>query len=299
MFRQIPIAAAFACLLGCHPWYLVESEFHGATRSEAPPEIALTPAYSAAAVPGITVALSAPDHCANRSSANATGETTLTEAVLSTTCGVEMAELERSLVNAGYRVISWSVVRQTVLHGDGITPLAAARNHGAKVLFQVNSLEQSLITPGRDVQWDRRFFDSDSDGVKGLPASVPEERARSLESGVKTLELIATPGEQVSVTMNATAVLVETGEAIWFYTWTHSEPSEGTVATSQLFICNRRNLSRCLPREPELRAASSPPPRSGSQGSLASPPRSASAVQAAYYHLVQEVVHDLVTRFRR
>jgi hypothetical protein len=97
--------------------------------------------------------------------------------------------------------------------------------------------------------------------------------------------------------MNATAILVETGEAIWFYTWTHSEEFEGAVTASQLFECHRRRESRCLPKMLQLPAVSSPPPRSGSKGSLSTPPQSADPVDAAYYRLVQEVVHDLVTRF--
>jgi hypothetical protein len=290
--------AGLVFLVGCNPWYLVESEFHGVTLEEKPPEIARTVAHHAAVMPGITVALSAPDRCANQSAATATGEATLTGDVLGTTCGVEMADLERSLVKAGYRVISWSVVSQTVRHGEGITTLDAARKHGAKVLFQVNSLERSVVNRGSELQWERRFFESGPDGTKGPVASVPEERALALERGVEPLEAAVEPPRQVSVTMNATAILVETGEAIWFYTWTHSDKSEGTVVTSQLFECHRRHLFRCLPKVVQSPPVSSPPPRSGSKGSLSTPPQSADPIDAAYYRLVQEVVQDLVAKFR-
>src|SRR5262245_41185764 len=61
-------------LSACHPWYLVESEFHGETLDDAPPESTRTSEFTRAATPGVSVALSAPDRCADQSAAATTGE---------------------------------------------------------------------------------------------------------------------------------------------------------------------------------------------------------------------------------
>jgi hypothetical protein len=99
----------------------------------------------------------------------------------------------------------------------------------------------------------------------------------------------------MSVTVNATAILVENGEAIWFYGWTHFEESSGSVSTAQLFECHPRHFSRCFAREAE--ASKVRGERAGGRGLVSS--LSPGPVDALYYRLVREVVDDLVGRFGR
>ena len=302
--HALPLLFPASLLLAAcqHPWYLVESEIRGVTLAEAPPEITSTREFEMKVRPGIAVALSAPDHCADRSDAATTGEAQPAGELLSTTCGVEMAELERSLAGAGFQVISWNVVQQIVVYEQGITPRAAAKSLGARVLFQVNSLERSLVTRGSDVHWERHFFESDSKGVKGPAVAVPEARARALEDGIAARETqVALEDPTVSVTMNATAILVETGESVWFYSWTHSDDFQGASSVDQLFVCNRKNLSRCLPRQPKI-AAVARLRRRRERAALArcrTRRSSANPADAAYFRLVREVVANLVGAFRR
>jgi hypothetical protein len=167
-------------------------------------------------------------------------------------CGVEMAELERALTEFNYRVISWSAIEQIVVRQGGITPLAAAKNLDADVLFQINSLERSEANSGHKETWSGQFYTSDKYGNRGVPAEVPEERARVLEAWGRPQGQLIRSGQQISVTANVTATLVATGESIWFYEWTVvEEPLEATVPTVQLLECHEEILSRCFLRQPQ------------------------------------------------
>ena len=114
--RRVLIAlVALAMLAACqHDFYVIESALSSTTSDETPPEITRTTESNKIMHVGISVALSAPDKCADRSAAAITGAATPAAEILSTNCGVDMAELERELVTAGYRVISWNAIRQIV-----------------------------------------------------------------------------------------------------------------------------------------------------------------------------------------
>lgn len=298
LVRSELVAIAATLLLGCNPWYLVESEYQGATLRGDPPEITETRVYRRAVRPGVSVAVGAPDRCANQSAGEATGGAKTIEELISTTCGVEMAEVERRLAEAGYRVISWNAVYQMVVYEENVTPLAAAKQLGAEILFQMNSLERSRVAPGQESTWRRSFFESNSKGDRKGVAHVDEARARALEGWMMTIESAVLPREQISVTADATAILVETGEAIWFYRWTNNERFEGNLSTTQLFECNRRNMGHCVKHahhgRPSVAAGT---PRAGGSGSMRSPGLSVTSAEAEYYRLVREVVRDLVSRF--
>ena len=293
--------------MACHPWYWVESEYRGATLEEQPPEIAATSVYRSLVRPGLSVALSAPDKCADQSAAQASGGPASAGELLATTCGVEMAELERALVESGFRVVSWNAVRQMVLYKEHVTPLEAAQQLNATVLFQVNSLERSKARRSHELEWERSFYEWElgffewffgigTNGSKGPLVEVPDDRAKALENRMSRVEQAARPREQVSVTVNATAILAESGETIWFYSWTHAEEFDEEVRATQLFECHRSKMFRCIEQKPRSDVAP-PPPRSGSKGRVLRAAQSASPADAAYYRLVRGVIADLVGRF--
>ena len=240
------------------------------------------------------MALSAPDKCAGRSSAANTGAATPAGEILSTTCGVEMAELERALVSAGYRVLSWNAVRQIVVYESGVTPLAAAKRLGATVLLQVNSLERSRVTRTGDFQWDHRFFESDEDGRKGATASITSERIGVLETGARRFESWTTNQDQTSVTVNATAILVGTGQSIWFYNWVHSSAVDDDLSNAHLFVCTEKLRTRCAPFQPRQPVRVT---RAGDNEAVSIRVNGGNSVDAAYYRLVHEVVTNLVSAF--
>jgi hypothetical protein len=296
--------AAAVCLVGLpacsNPWYLVESTYQVRPLAGKPPEVVTTPAYHRLVKGRVsTVALRAPDWCAGRSVAETTGEAHARGRLLRTNCGVEMAELESALVSAGYRVISWGVIKQMRMRE--LDALEACKKLGAEVLFQVNSLEESEISRGQD-QWHRVFYESNRRGERGSRAVVPEERADALDAGVWEDELAAQPRSQMSVTLNATVVLVESGEAIWFYESTHAEgyhPALHSVTTERLFECKKGVLYRCVKRHMRgKRTDSASGSRSRGIGARHSTAQDVDAARtAAYYALVKEAVDALVREF--
>jgi len=280
-----------ALCVGCHPWYLAESVYRQKGRMNRPPDVTATSSYRAIQVKGATVAIQAPDECADRTAAAGQGEAVPARELIHKTCGVEMAELERALARAGQRVISWSAVREKVRYQQ-VTPLVAARSLGADILLQVNSLEHTVIVPGYDTSWRRRFYESDKHGIRGPEATVPEARLRTLEREMRTVELEIFPRGKVSATINATVVSVSSGEAIWFYEWTQGEAFEQEVFARQLFECNRKHLHTCFRRTlPADRTLVGP-----GGDFIAVDPESAGETEAAYYALVKRIVADLVSR---
>jgi hypothetical protein len=290
------LAALILVSLGCsHPWYTVESRYVAGTRVDRPPEVTATPAYRRLNVGGnLKVALRAPDSCANQSAADATGNADSAGALIRTTCGVEMAELERGLVKAGYTVSSWNDVN-SIVTVERVTPRTAAARLGAEVLFQVNSLERSESDPARDLRWERRFYTSNKDGENKGEAYVPEARAVTLERAMQQFESGLLPDKLMSATINATAVDVQTGETIWFYEWTQVEELAPEQKVEHLFLCNRKQMNLCFPREPHDEQQASD--RSGGIRAVSEGPRDQDQRNAVYHRLVRTAVEDLVSRF--
>ncbi len=289
----IPLLAVLA---GCNPYYLVESEFQSADSGLAQPEITTTETYRSGFDRKPVIALGAPDRCADNSSAETRGDFKGVAQILRTRCGVEMSELEMAFVRAGYKVVSWNAMRQIVIHEAHFTPIEAAGELGADVVFQVNSLERIQANLGSDLQWKRRFFESDRSGRRGPPIAVPESRAQSLESHVHRWEQSALPPNRMGATTNATVIDVKSGEAIWFYDGTVSEQFDSAVSLSQLFECSRRHTSFCLPRVSKGHAAPEPK-RSEGAGAMTVSPRSMDAQDGIYFQLVRRVLEDMVNRF--
>lgn len=301
--RLVVLVLLATSLSACHPWYMVESKYSFSTYGERPPEVVRAPGYYKLSHLDLTVAVSAPDECADRSSAETTGEAQTAGKLLQTKCGVEMAELERALVKEGYRVISWSALRQMALGNSQVSPLEAAQKLNADVLFQVNSLERSIAKPGQGQEWKRPFYESDSTGATGPVAHVEEQRAQALEKGVLPNEAVVT-AERVSVTVNVTAVLVRTGETIWFFNATNSDRPAGSLTTTQLFQCNRRDLSYCVPQRPESQDGEEDTTetenvrrRSGGESVSQQPGEDADKATARYYQLVRATLGDVVREF--
>jgi len=298
----------------CVPFYLVSSHFVEASHDEPPPEITVGPSYARTLPHVHKVAIRAPDTCANQTAAAAGGSAASVGRILQTRCGVEMSELERALAAAGYSVASWDAIQNRVAH-DNVTPLAAAQALGAQVLFQINSLERSTLDPGQSAIWDRNFYRSSSKGKQGPRARVKPKIAQQLEQIVAPAEKDIRPAPRLSATVNATAVRVRDGQAIWFYEWTRAEPSSGERSFQVLVRCKKElcapaqsaprsslpGLAAVVARALQLPAAllrSGPDDRvAGSSETVLLSGRAASRQDAVYHQLVREVVRDLVAHF--
>jgi len=294
-WKRLALLVAFLpTLVSCTPHYLVRSEYVVSQQLNTSPEIIETASYNELLPTITTIAIRAPDSCANETTAIHSGEASGRGLLLKTDCGVEMSELERALAKAGYHVISWDIIKNRVIHDENMTPVKAAKDLGAQVLFQVNSLERSAANVRQDARWERRFYHSSGKGERGSPAPVNAKLKHSFESFIIPQEKRALPERRLSATINATAVLVDTGQAIWFYEWTHKEALSDRYETDVLLACKHENCWRPSPETPPEREV-----YSGSTEAVSAAERDASEINATYNVLIREALDDLVTRFAR
>ncbi len=277
------------------PYYLVTSDFMTSDNREAPPEIVESQTYLSV-IPNIkSLAVKAPEGCANETAAESSGEAAGQDVLLKTTCGIEMAELERALTKAGFQVISWNVLQNKVLKEE-ITPQTASKELGAEVLFQINSLERSLVQSGQDARWERRFYESNDQGEQLDPASLPVKEGEQLIRQIKKKESSLSQQERLSVTINASASLVKTAETMWFYEWTHAETRKQDAATNVLAICNdgkcRETSVKSTEQSDEGRLVS------GSSEAISKQKNAKDQQNALYHTLLRDVVTNLATSFK-
>ena len=288
--------AAASFLTACGPpYYLVTSDFMVADGREAPPEIVESPTYQSMIAGIKSIAVKAPEGCANETATESSGEAAGQGVLLKTTCGIEMAELERALTKAGFKVISWNVLQNKVIKEE-TTPQAASQDLGAEVLFQINSLERSLVQSGQDARWERRFFKSNDEGEQLDPASLPVKEGEELIRQIKNKEATLTHQERLSVTINASASLVKTGETIWFYEWTHAEARGQDAAMQLLAICDdgKCREASAKGKEPEDKDQF----LSGGSEAISKPKSAKDHQNAVYHKLLRDLVTNLATSFK-
>jgi hypothetical protein len=292
--RLALLLAFLPVLFACTPHYLVRSEYVANQQRNTSPEIIETVSYKEVLPTITTIAVRAPDSCANETTAIHSGEASGRGLLLKTDCGVEMSELERALAKAGYHVISWDIIKNRVIHDPHTTPVQAAKELGAQVLFQVNSLERSAANVRQDARWERRFYRSSSEGEQGSPAPVNVRLKDSFESFIIPQEQAALPARRLSATINTTAVLVDTGQAIWFYEWTHKEALSDRYETDVLLACKHDVCWRPAPETEAEREV-----YSGSTEAVSASERDTNEINATYNVLIREALDDLVTRFAK
>ncbi|MDR4495011.1 MAG: hypothetical protein R3B74_11420 [Nitrospirales bacterium] len=277
------------------PYYLVTSDFVVADNQEAPPEIVESPSYLSA-IPQIQyLTVKAPEGCANETATQSSGEAVGQSLLLKTTCGIEMSELERALTKAGFQVISWNVLQNKVAKEE-LTPHAASKELGAEVLFQINSLERSIIQAGHNARWERHFYESNPEGEQLKPVSLPPREGHQLLDHIKEKETSLLSQERLGVTMNASASSVKTGETIWFYEWTHAEAREDNEAVKVLAVCDNgtcRAISRQDQKKSEEAALIS-----GSTEAISKQKSVKDRQNAIYHRLLRALVTNLAHSFK-
>lgn len=221
---------------GCTTHYLITSKFSAASQAETPPELVVTPQYNALKGKVKSVAVKAPDNCLNRTADGASGEAKTQDSVLKTTCGIEMAEIERALARKGFKVVSWKAM-DMALRSNTKTIGEVAAELGAEVIFQINSLETSNKNMGKNARWERAYYRSDEFGGKVGDEALSENvraylRRSYLDAHEKTIPLV-----RQAVTLDANATLAATGESIWYYRWSHAQPVEADQGQQVLLLC--------------------------------------------------------------
>lgn len=274
---------------------LVRSRHDVATSEGLAPEVTGTPTYNAVLPKIRRVALSAPDMCASKTAANTTGQATQTDTVMQTACGVEMSEIERALTRQGYEVQSWKTLGAMV-RDQHMTPRDAAAKLGAQVLFQVNSLENVTAPPNVDGRWDRTYYTSTAYGDQLAQVQPSAGDLASLQALVSQPEVQARQVIAKGAMLDVNAILVSSGQTMWFYRWTRLD---GMSAGQEVRALARRLSNETLWQLTTARTNPSAPqqvnaPDTATYHSTGGP---SSAKDARYFQLMREVVGDFVARF--
>jgi hypothetical protein len=215
-----------------------------------------------------------------------------------------MSEIERALVLQGFTVYSWNLVNNLIIANKTNTT-AVAKQLGAQVLFQVNSLERVNITPERDVRIERSFFGSNTFGESLNPLKLDEQRINEIKAVTvadeqKQLELTKYLGAMLDIN----AVDSETGQTIWFYRWSKHEDTSKITFASFLLQCwdnwgcrqevePSRDSQQNLPEKRDTK----PEKNSTEVETFSAGARSASVQDVIYFNLLRDVTADFAKRF--
>jgi hypothetical protein len=294
---RISAVALVATSTGCGVKYVaIESRLVESNR-QATPELTPTAQYQAALPTIKRVAVRAPDSCTSLTAAQRTGSAAGTGTVVATQCGVEMAELERGLTRAGFIVSSWRTLENMVVV-DRVTPTAAAAKLGAQVLFQVNSLERVQVRAGQDARWERHYFGADACGVSLAPKEFDEQDLASIRQLVAAQEQLILSRPRLGAMLDVNAVMVETGQTIWFYRWVKADSSStermARAVTTKVKQTWQPVSLACQPKAKPTKVVKSGESEAVSVGAL-----SASDIEAQYFQLIREVVADFVAHFSK
>jgi hypothetical protein len=214
-------------------------EYQAGTEMSTPKlEARGTPTYQQGHPSWDIVAVRMPDTCRDDTAVKATGQSRQSETIFTTRCGVYMAEVERALVGAGYRVVSWNALNLMEAQ-QHLSTYVAAKQLGAKIVFMFNSLEASDILSGNVGGASIRYFGSNIEGEKGEPRKVEDLDRKALKAFVADrLGAVETAKSLVALaaTLDTTAVLSDTGEAVWFYRNSETELLRSTVGNRFLFV---------------------------------------------------------------
>ncbi|HEB91133.1 MAG TPA: hypothetical protein ENI85_16275 [Deltaproteobacteria bacterium] len=281
---------AFGCGTST-PYFLVESRLIRNQRDAGGADVTETPEYRSLAGMIRTVGLQPPDVCADQGKTASGGDGRLQREILRTRCGVEMAEFERALTRAGFRVVSWGAVQQLSRNQEK-SLLGSARALGIDVLLQVNALERIDIQPGRDARIERRFYRATRHGERTEPASVAQAQAREFERIIGRREDALAAASRVAATINVSAVSVESGATIWFYEATEIDSPEADSRLAVLVDCDG---DRCIEvTNPTSTGPVGPVSGSISGVSLAGDPTD--EAQAIFHDLLRRLAIDLAER---
>jgi hypothetical protein len=155
-----------------------------------------------------------------------------------------MTELERALVLAGYRVITWSAI-DDISRRERATQFEAAKRAGADFLFRVNSVEVSTASGRRYESWTRTFYESNERGEREDPASLSPERAGAIDAAMRQLE-DSYSADMPSVSVSVSVAQVPSGEVTWFYEWTAFDAdAERSPTIEELFVCDGEHQAFC------------------------------------------------------
>jgi hypothetical protein len=208
---------------------LVITSAHYKSSTPLSAEITTTRTYEIQRTRYQRVAVFGPTRCAGETAAQLTGEQAgRASAVAQTTCGSQIADIERELSKAGYDVISSeALVARENMATSPLGPLRVASELGAQVIFQVNSLERlnaaGLLVRG---QHTRRYFQAD-------PNWRPVNAVPMTDGDIASIEQVIDDGSsreqetQPGAMLDVTALDPTTGLTLFMYRHRLIQPVEG------------------------------------------------------------------------
>jgi hypothetical protein len=170
---------------------------------------ALTPNAAQLVRPGVTVAFFPPNVCATTASEAGTGSTK-EKSLIVMECGSLMSRLEAQSAKAGFQVVSWQGLR----HRDK-SPLEMARELQVDVLFEVNELSTATQEMGSSRATGMQFGSQTTPTNREALAVTPDVAGRC--NDVVGPKLAAAAPKALLAVLDAKAVQVQTGRAIWYY----------------------------------------------------------------------------------
>jgi hypothetical protein len=250
------LALAATPALGCHPGLPdctvvqevkqekpIEPEYVVVERTVAqasglPPkaEITATPTYAARHASLTKVALRLPDNCFQGKAQLGTGTNTTT-ALLESACGVPLQVLERSLTREKYQVLSWAAL-MGIEREQRVPVHKAAQLLGADFVVVLNVVDVGVRDAGAEAAVKYHYYASNPNGERlGAKKLFNADRAFFKDYVHKRAgdDAKAQAGSSMQGELNATAVLSETGEAIWFYNWRVGQASSTSQGVQFLF----------------------------------------------------------------
>ena len=275
----------------------LQSNYISLSQNQNNPEIITTNSYQLLNKKNVVVAIKAPDQCTSYTTDQRTGDAQSSETILKTDCGFEMGEIERSLARIGYQVISWKAFNQKIETEKNLTK--AAQDLGAEIIFQINSLENSVKNLGQDARWERSYYTSDYLGSSVAPLNMIEYERAALAT--KYLLPLESKRQDISynVTIDAAAIQVANGQTIWYYRW--AKASTPAVKDNNIAVY----LHCIVGASPSVGCYSFTPTAEYKVGTFAtgdtigvsSTEKPADIAKAEYAKLYREVVTNLVDAF--
>jgi hypothetical protein len=230
---------------------LVEYRVGGELTTAPKVEISETPTYRTGGGKFTSVAVRLPDSCLNEGASKVTGVSKEAQMILQTECGPWLAEIERALAGAGFRVMSWDAVWKLEKQKN-LSTYNAAKELGAEIVFVFNSLEAANITAGQSKTTSHKYFQSDARGTRGAPLPLDDATRNAFQAytaqaaggSIKPNQVIA-----LSSILDSTAIVTGSGESIWFYRRTVVQPTPEKQGMRFLFA--RLPGQSWLPAAPE------------------------------------------------
>jgi len=290
----IPLLISIVMLAGCGtraPYFLIESRLVEGHRQIGAPDVTETAIYREVKSRVKILGLQPPDVCADQGQTESGGAGQLHKGILRTRCGVEMAEFERALSQAGYQVVSWGAV-QHIARSNETSLLESAEELGIEILLQVNALERIQIQPGRDARFERQFYRATRRGERANSVRVEQSRAREFEPLIKRKEASLVGGSRVGATINVSAVWVDTGTTIWFYEATEVDEYTEDKQVEVLVDCQGSGCVEVIQKSP----TNSTGLVDGSISSVSISGDPVDEAQAIFHDLVRSLAVDLAER---